>query len=96
MLRVALFMASQSQKTKASSIRRVNARLRIQSVNRVLSLTLTLETPIDDRMTGFTKAYEGSIGDFRRPYALRGYAQEWSRFASRMSLVRSQPVSRTK
>jgi hypothetical protein len=35
-------MASQSQKTKASSLRRVNAKLRIQSVNRVLSLMLTL------------------------------------------------------
>jgi hypothetical protein len=45
MLRVARFMASQSQKTKASSIRRVNAKLRIQSVNRVLSLTLTAKTP---------------------------------------------------
>jgi hypothetical protein len=41
-LRVAGFAASQSQKTKASSIRRVNARLRIQSVNRVLSLMLTM------------------------------------------------------
>jgi len=40
MLRVARFTARQSQKTKASSIQLVNV-VRIQSVNRVVALTLT-------------------------------------------------------